>query len=280
MQLLLNTIMLEPNRWTVDKQLTYSLGELLEPIAAAGFRGLEIWQYHLSSLRAEDCEELPGRLQSLGLRAVALGAYPQFHLEGQQAAAEQSLLDRLVADAARLGCAAFKIFPGRVASADADDELWQLSAERMSRLAEALDRHDIVLTLETHGGTLCDSLDGTLRLLDSLRGCANVGICFQPYLEDDTEAATAAFDTLATRVRHLHLQNRIDGAVSLLADGEWTDYRRFLPHVRDSGFDGLMSLEFTAGITPVGGEPFALNRVIANAVQDREFAVGIWRCRS
>jgi len=37
MQLLLNTIMLEVNRWTADHQLTRPLVDLLEPVKKAGF---------------------------------------------------------------------------------------------------------------------------------------------------------------------------------------------------------------------------------------------------
>ena len=50
MNLLLNTIMLEVNRWDKDHRLTRPLIELVEPVAAAGFDRLEIWQYHVSDL--------------------------------------------------------------------------------------------------------------------------------------------------------------------------------------------------------------------------------------
>ncbi len=276
MELLLNTIMLEPNRWTADHALTRPLAALLDPMAAAGFRDLEVWGYHLDRLSEAEVEHLAGALRARGMRAAGVGAYPAFHLEGAEDEEQRRTLDRLLAAAVRLEASFFKIFPGRVASADASEAVWRRSVEGMRRLAGRTGEAGMVLTLETHGGTLCDTLDGTGRLLDQLPE-DGVGICFQPYVEHDTAAAVAAFDALGPRVRHLHLQNRKDGAAALLEEGDWTDYRRFLPHVRRSGFDGPMCLEFTAGITPAEGEAFDLGGVLANAARDRAFVEELWR---
>ncbi len=276
MQLLLNTIMLEPNRWTADHALTRPLADLLDPMAAAGFRELEVWGYHLDRLSEAEVEHLAESLQVRGMRAVGVGAYPSFHREGAEDDEQRGALDQLLAAVVRLGASVFKIFPGRVASADADDAVWRRSVEGMRRLAARTGEAGLLLTLETHGGTLCDTLDGTRRLLDQLPE-DGVGICFQPYVEHDTAAAIAAFDALGPRVRHLHLQNRGPDGAALLEEGDWTDYRRFLPHVRRSGFDGLLCLEFTAGITPAEGEAFHLDGVLANAARDRAFVEELWR---
>ena len=102
MQLLLNTIMLEVNRWTADKALTQPLAELLPAIRAAGFDALEIWQYYISRLDDDEFADLKSRLDDHALQTVALGA-------GEVAAAE---LERIVARAATLGATTLKIFPG------------------------------------------------------------------------------------------------------------------------------------------------------------------------
>lgn len=276
MQLLLNTIMLEPNRWTADHALSRPLAALLDPMAGAGFRDLEVWGYHLDRLSEGEVERLAAALESRRMRAVGVGAYPAFHLEGAGHEEQRRTLDRLLAAAVRLGASVFKIFPGRVGSAEAGETVWRRSAEGMRRLAGRTGEAGLLLTLETHGGTLCDTLDGTRRLLDQLPE-DGVGICFQPYVDHDTAAALAAFDALGSRVLHLHLQNRGPGGAALLAEGDWVDYRRFLPHVRRSGFDGPMCLEFTAGITPAEGEEFDLAGVLANAARDRAFVEGLWR---
>ncbi|MFH1569593.1 MAG: TIM barrel protein [Gemmatimonadota bacterium] len=278
MRLLFNTIMLEPNRWSADRTLTWPLAELLAPIRRTGFEELEIWQFHISSLAPAQVAELASRLAGAGLGAAALGAYPVLHPEGVEWDAMRDQLERLVEYGARLGIDALKIFPGRVASAEADAGTWARSVARLRWLAGLASQAGALLTMETHGRTLCDTLESTHRLLGELADLDGVGLCYQPYTEDDTDAAMAAFEALRCRVLHLHLQNRSqrDRATALLADGDWIDYRRFLPHVRARGFDGLACLEFTAGITPPDGEAYDPQRVLDNAARDRAFVLETW----
>lgn len=153
----------------------------------------------------------------------------------------------------------------------------RLSLERIRRLGDCLGERGITLTLETHGGTLCDNLEATCRLLDELGSCDNAGICLQPFPGDGTEKAVAAFNRLFDRVRHLHLQNLSDaGDFCRLEEGTWIDYRRFLSHVRDASFDGIACLEFTEGIAPPGGAPLDPRAVLGNARRDCDFVLEIW----
>ena len=277
MQLLLNTIMLEPNRWTADHALTRSLVDLLDPMAAAGFSGSGG-----VGLPPRPPVRGGGRASGRGPAGAGdarrggrrLPLLPPGGRGGRRAA--RGLWTNSWPLRSTSGPRSSRSSREGLATADAGDAVWRRSVEGMRRLAGRTGEAGLLLTLETHGGTLCDTLDGTRRLLDQLPE-DGVGICFQPYVEHDTAAAMAAFDALGPRVRHLHLQNRKDGAAALLEDGDWTDYRRFLPHVRRSGFDGPMCLEFTAGITPAEGEAFDLDGVLANAARDRAFVEELWR---
>jgi len=149
-ELLLNTIMLEPNRWTADKKLSWPLIDLLKPVQLAGFRQLEIWQYHISNLTDEQVEAVQARMQALEMQVVAVGAYPQFHHQDSAAATFAAELQRTVEVSATLGAKVFKIFPGRVASADAEDTVRELTLQRLRRLASDVGEHGMILTLETH----------------------------------------------------------------------------------------------------------------------------------
>ena len=181
--------------------------------------------------------------------------------------------------AASLGVTVFKIFPGRVASAKANEGIWTLSVFRLRSLAQQLAARNIHLTPETHGNTLCDTQESTLRLLEDLGDLPNLGLCFQPYTDQDTDAAIACYDALAPHVRHVHLQNRTraDNACCLLSEGDWIDYRRLLPHIKASGFDGPLSLEFTADMATPEDVDFDIKKVLDNAAQDRDFALEIWQ---
>ncbi len=279
MQILLNSILLEANRWSADKTPQRPLAELLPAVHRAGFSALEIWQYHASSLDVRGLSYLGTQLREHGLSSVGLGAYPFLHLEGPEGDEATTQLGRLIAYAASLGVTVFKIFPGRVPSAQANETTWATSVIRLRGLAQQLaDRH-IELTLETHGNTLCDTPESTIRLLDDLKDLGNIGICFQPYTDQDTDAAIAFYDTLAPHVRHVHLQNRTHNACCLLSEGDWIDYRRLLPHIKASGFDGPLSLEFTADMATPEDANFDVTKVLDNAAQDRDFVLETWKGR-
>ncbi len=279
MQILLNTIMLEPNKWSADKTPHRPLSELLPALGAAGFNALEIWQYHASSLDARGISHLAADLRAQSLQAVGLGAYPFLHLEGPEGDEATTRLGRLVAYAASLGATTFKIFAGRVPSTQADHAIWARSVLQLRGLAQQLAERHMTLTLETHGNTLCDTKESTLRLLADVGELDTIGICFQPYTDQDTDAAIAFYETLAPHVRHVHLQNRsaaVAGACCLLGEGDWLDYRRLLPAIKSSGFDGPLSLEFTAAMPTPQNADIGLDNVLDNAAKDRDFVREIW----
>jgi 3-dehydroshikimate dehydratase len=190
----------------------------------------------------------------------------------------QATLERVIRGAAALAAHTLKIFPGRLGSADADTAVRERSVQRLRELAGRLAESGMQLTMETHQNTLCDTVESTQQLLGELGDLPNVGLCFQPYGDQDTDAAMAMFDQLLPAIRHLHLQNRrsTNRACTLLAEGDWTDYRRLLPHVRASGFSGLVCLEFTAGLFAPEGQPFDPAVVLANASQDHVFFSRAW----
>ena len=134
------------------------------------------------------------------------------------------------------------------------------------------------LTLETHRNTLCDTQQSTLQLFDELGTCDNVGICFQPYTEQDTDAAIQMYDVLRPHICHVHLQNRrrVDGSITRLEEGDWLDYRRLLPHIRYSGFDGPLSLELTADMVTPDRPNIDSNQALENATRDRDFTLEMW----
>lgn len=275
MELLLNTVMLEVNRWTQDHLLTARLVDLLPGIKGAGFDALEVWQYHLSRMDRLELEALIGRLDDLKMRMDVLGVYPLLHQTGSEGEAAAALADRMVDCAALLNARIVKVFAGRVPSAEADEACRARSVERLREIAERVEKHGMELTAETHGNTLADTTESTLRLSDELSDLPNFGICYQPYTFADTDAAMAEYDAVADSVRHVHLQNRDEKGNCRLPDG-WLDYRRLLSHIKGAGFTGPLSLEFTAGLFPPEGEAFDVQIVLDNAEKDRVFVEEVW----
>ena len=173
--LLLNTIALDPNRWTPEKVAYFDLVDLLPALAEAGFDALEVWQYHLSRLADEQVAALGERARSLGVTFPVVGLYPALHLDGEERAREWAAMEMLVARSADLGARVVKMFAGRLGSDEVDEEAFERSVGFAREMAEAVAEHGLVLTAETHPDTLCDSVPATRRFLaavdaDVIRG--------------------------------------------------------------------------------------------------------------
>ncbi|WP_420454340.1 sugar phosphate isomerase/epimerase family protein [Rubrivirga sp.] len=267
-QLLLNTIALDPNRWTADKQPDTELSAVLPAVVAAGFRALEVWQYHLSTLDAAGLDALVTAARDLGVEAPIVGVYPALHLEGEARERQWSELVLTAQRAQRLGTRAVKMFAGRLGSDAASD----LEVERSVAFARDLEGwladRGMALIAEAHPDTLCDSVPATRRFLEAVGG--DVGVCYQPYDFVSTARTLADYRALRARVVHVHLQGRRNDAMSLLEDAD-IDYAAFLGALAADGFEGALSIEFVEGCVVPDPSAFRLEVVLANAQRDRAF---------
>ena len=111
-QLLLNSIALEPNRWTKDKIAHFSLEQLLDPITRSGFHFVEIWQYHISRASSSEIKKVQTIANSLDLNFPVVGMYPKLHLTGKQWQNEMNDIERIMNYAKQLNTEIIKIFTG------------------------------------------------------------------------------------------------------------------------------------------------------------------------
>ena len=268
-RILLNSIALEPNRWTAEKTPFNRLHQLLEPVANSGFRSVEVWQYHVSSLNDVAITELTTKADHLGVDFPVLGIYPQLHLGGTDG--EEALTEslRLLDLGVSLGANTVKMFVGAKASADLTEMEEANTIASLEMLADAAEDRDLLLTGETHANTLFDSVEATTMSLAEV-GSPELEVCFQPYDSRSTEQAISDYSALAENVIHVHLQGRKDDRISLLEEAD-IDYERFLETLEINGFAGYLSIEFVKDCVVDHPEDFDLERVLSNAVADREF---------
>jgi len=268
-QLLLNTIALDPTRWSPDDRPSTDLAALVPTVAAAGFRALEVWQYHLSGLDEAGVERLAEVLDAAGVTVPIVGLYPALHLDGEARAQEWATAEALVTRAARLGATAVKMFAGQLGSDQAGAEAVERSIAFTRRLATVAADHGLGLTVETHPDTLCDGVDETLGFLGAVGG-GRLGVCYQPFDFASTERTVADYRALREHVVHVHLQGRRDDQMSLLDEAD-VDYRVVLTAFAEQGFDGALSIEFVKDCVVARPADFDLGRVLANAQRDRAF---------
>ena len=125
----LNSIALDPHRWTKEKIPFHKLERLLAPIAQTGFRFVEIWQHHISEEAEAQINAIREAGTSLGLSFPVVGLYPQLHCEGEEYRRESERINRLLSYAKMLGADIVKIFVGTRASALITAREYELSVE-------------------------------------------------------------------------------------------------------------------------------------------------------
>jgi sugar phosphate isomerase/epimerase len=272
-EIVLNSIALEPNRWTSDKIAHFRLQQLLKPVAESEFRFMELWQYHISREDPAHIESIRQLAEESGLTFPIVGMYPILHLSDAERDRELDATKKMMDYAATLGARVIKIFVGNQSPSDLTPHDYDASVEFMTLFTELAASHDLVVTGETHKKTLFETVESCLRFITDV-GAANLKICFQPLDLVDTERTISDFRALATDVVHIHCQGRRDQSFALLEESD-LDYRRFVRAVVESGFEGYVCIEFVKDCVVEQGVEFPLMAVIGNARKDREFLIAV-----
>ena len=263
----LNTIALEPNRWSRDKTPVFDLATLLPPIAAADFRYVELWEGHIARLDAEQIAAAQALAEKTGLELTIAGLYPKLHLDGDQAAQEFARISNLMRSAKRLGSRTIKFFVGSIASATCTTRELDLSIGFLHQLRETANREALVLAGEFHANTLFDTIESTQKLLSLIEG---LKICFQPFNFGSTEQTLADLRTLAPEVVHFHLQGRREGQFSTLERAD-IDYAAVLSLLAETGYTGDFGIEFVKGCVVDTVDESYLRRVLDAAAVDADY---------
>ncbi len=269
--LLLNTLALDPNRWTPEKIAYNPLGALLAPIAEAGFHGVELWQYHVSREREAGVRRLRAQAEALDVRFPVVGMYPRLHLHGEARQKAWDEVQRVFDYAGLLRAAVVKIFVGSKGTDAHTDVEYERALAFLSQMAGLAASRGLIITGETHPDTLFDSLGACQAVLGAVRS-DHLKICFQPYDFADTRQALADYDALRRHVVHVHYQGRRAGALTLLEDAA-LDYDAFTCGLAAGGFDGYLCLELVKASIVEMPAAFDLDRVLNHAQRDRDFVV-------
>ena len=255
----IGTILLEPNRWKQPKRPSYAVSEWLERFEQSGFDGIELWEYHATLCPPEELE----KLERSPLPIAVFNSYASFDEAGAPAREETARHVRRL----RAGGVKFNL-----------GSRWE---ERETYL-----RHLIAWAKELPPGVrvLCECHPGTI--MEAPRQAAEVFARLDELLEPGPsfEAIVHPFYTEATvlrefirllgrRITHAHVQMREgDRFVCLHENPAFAKQR--LQILREEGFRGSFTLEFTAGTNTAGESREAL---YAAAERDLAFIRENWR---
>jgi len=278
---MLNSIALEPNRFTAEKTPHLDVTKLLPMIAKAGFTAIEMWQYHISGKTLEEVKAVRQRGDSLGLTFPVFGAYPVFHLEGEDAEKEIASQMGLLERAEILGSSVIKMFLGKIKGSEITPEQLKLTDERVGSWTAAAKARNIRFCAELHDNTLFDP-EETGEAFLAHNPDLGMGVCYQPYDFQNTDACLALADRFAGRIIHVHLQGH--GADNGHAtpwgqnlcslEESAIDYCQLLPRINDANPGVTYGIEFVrSGMGPA--EELDYNVALAEALKDKVFAEAI-----
>lgn len=266
--ILLNSIALEPNRWTEDKIPYYKLDQILVPIANAGFNSIELWQYHVSLEGEKKINEYKLLADSLAVSFPVIGIYPNLHFRGAAKTRELDQIKRLLDYGDIFGAHLFKIFVGSISSAEISNLEYGYSREFINEFLDLAKEHEAVIAGETHEATLFDSPASCIKFLADVNS-PHFKICFQPFDLADTTRALADYETLSEQVVHVHYQGRRHGEFELLENSD-LDYSLLTRYLIDKGYSGDICIEFVKDCVVNQPQEFQPDLVLRNAEHDRD----------
>jgi len=220
----LGTVLLELNRWNKDDNtLTFKTSDWAQRLADDGFDGLELWQYHAT--RVDDGER--DFLRGGPCPVKVFNSYCDCDPEGAE---ERKKIAEL---AVELGANGMKYNSGK------DVERHDIYVESL-RAWRAMLPPDFRLMCECHrGSTMADTAlaDQTLDRL----GRENFGMIIHG-MNNDEATVRERFGAYGDRIVHIH--------ACLSKDGVMTEKEvcERLELLRELGFDGTFTLEFTEGM--------------------------------
>lgn len=231
--ILLGTIVLEPNRWfgvTQERWGTTTISTWLDDIEEAGFDGIELWESHFRDAEPQERQAILDHR----LPVVVYNTYVSFDDEGDDDRDAAAELIRLT------GAPKVKWNTGP----ERDDDALEAYAARLSRFAAALP--GVELICECHDGSAMDHPAAAARVL-----AAGSNALFHTH--DDLDLIRAKFSAYGDRITHVHVNHLFTGSPRL------ADIRPELAEkialVRELGFAGSWTVEFVHGTGGDHDEP-------------------------
>jgi len=274
MQILLNTIMLEPKRWHSPKSITVPLIKLLPDIKKAGFSELEIWGYHIWNMKEKEISSLIEESRLRNMVVPSVGSY----LTEQGGSKREGIVNvakKYFSICEKLKSKRLRLFYGSKNFEESSQDYLQFIDKVFEEIFKMGQDKGITVMPEMHEGTVIGSIEGLRRVLERWGKTPDFGVVYQPY-EFKTELALEALDAASGHIQSVHLQNRHNAHFVALAEGD-VDYRRVLKKLAISSYDGPFVLEFTAGIIPSFIEDFDYRQVLSSAARDRNWLESTWK---
>lgn len=219
--------------------------EIVGFCVGAGLSGIE-WggDIHVPHGDLQKAAAVGELTRSAGLGVVAYGSYFRLASEGGPAFGE------VLETARALGAQVIRIWAGGLGAGAADEAHWRRVCDEALRCADLAGAEQITLAYEFHGGTLTDTPESAVRLLEATRHPFLKSL-WQPPVGFSTDQALDSLRRVSPWLQHVHVFHWWpDASCRLpLAEGKdrWTAYLGEIQKVRP---DADLLLEFVRGDDP------------------------------
>ncbi|UOQ43894.1 hypothetical protein MUN89_18785 [Halobacillus salinarum] len=245
-QFIINTVMLEKNRWTSHKTPSINISDWMGEFQKGGFSGVELWENHAREANQPENERL---LENKSLIRI-LNSYAGF-------GDEQEIERRETVQLAR----EFEVEKVKFNLGDDFNRIEQY-LKNIESLRVQLPQ-ECKLLCECHPGTVMEDPVYAAKVLERL-GSDQYEVIVHPFLPGTN--LTRWFDYLGPLITHVHVSCYEDHRFHLLKERmELVKERSSI--LQAEGFDGTFSFEFTKGVAV---EDEHLQKIYANALDDKE----------
>lgn len=184
-KILIGTVMLEKNRWTLEKVPTVRITDWLGMFAKDDFEGIELWENHV--LRNPESELM--KIKSCGLPLIYLSSYLKFD------GSDNEEMQKVAEVAKELSAASIKFnFSNNI-------DLLETHIVKIRRFAELLPE-DCSLLCECHANTIMADLNNAFKVFEILND-ERFGIII--HLFDPLEILQKWFMAFGQKIKHVHI---------------------------------------------------------------------------
>lgn len=213
-----------------------SIADVARIAAEAGLAGVE-WGTDVHIRDGASADEAREATLAAGLEVLSLGSYYR--------AGSFSDFDAAAELAVRLGAPRVRIWAGERGSAESDDGQRAAVVRDTRRIADIAGGQGLDLAFEYHGGTLTDSPESTLQLLQDV-GRDNVRTYWQPAVGLSDQAALASLRLVLPFVSGVHCFSWWPEQERMPLSGRKQLWQAAADLVREAGRPIDMMLEFVA----------------------------------
>lgn len=190
------------------------------------------------------------RIESRGLAVADVFAIPFTDFETMSAnnpdPAQQARSLEFFADAvefaASVGAPGLTTLPGVQFAGDTFDAAMQRSAEGLRRRVEVAASRNLATSVEPHTGSLIDTPEKTLTLLDQVPGL-HITLDYAHYVYGGV--AQSDIDPLLRYARHLQCRPGRPGGLQVAVSEDTIDWHSVVAQLSAAGYTGWLALEYT-----------------------------------